>query len=366
MATFVITAYDIDAAPLAGLVPTWYSYKTIATGADAAQPVIAELSGGLYKTDVPDTEAGILDFGATAYPRYVAVCQESLTWITFAAYTVLGTPLTGLTPTWANLVLVSDGSAYAQPAIAEIGGGLYRFVPVTPLDHVAGMLLLTGASPEYLQYDSSTITYTVTTVIKMNTPVLMRGYDGTLLAEVYWMANTIDSTGAEYAGPGPLTDIVVVKLMQQLGGGSGQPAYFYAIADAAIDDGAPVYEKDDSTPGTPAVAEADATTEAMARVVGIASGSAADDGQVMVIVAGETNVPDTIWTGGVPVEADVGKYVYLASLPGVLTLTAPTTSTHTVIKVGVVTRGGAGAVRIDVQIGDGLIITQLMHSEHSD
>lgn len=209
-----------------------------------------------------------------------------------------------------------------------------------------------GTMPTYM-----TSTLSGSSEIKMNTPVLMRGYDGTLLAQAYWMANTIDSTGAEYAGPGPLTDIVVVKLMQQLGGGSGQPAYFYAIADAAIDDGAPVYEKDDSTPGTPAVAEADATTEAMARVVGIASGSAADDGQVMVIVAGETNVPDTIWTGGVPVEADVGKYVYLASLPGVLTLTAPTTSTHTVIKVGVVTRGGAGAVRIDVQIGDGLIIT---------
>lgn len=192
--------------------------------------------------------------------------------------------------------------------------------------------------------------------IKMNTPVLMRGYDGTLLAQAYWMANTIDSTGAEYTGPGPLTNIVVIKLMNQIGGGSGQPAYFYAIADEAINDGAPVYEKDDSTPGTPAVAKADATTEAMARVVGIASGSAADGGQVMVIVAGETNVPDAIWTG-IPSETDVGKYVYLESLVGRLTLTAPTTSGHTVIKVGIVSRGGAGAVRINVQIGDGIILT---------
>lgn len=217
--------------------------------------------------------------------------------------------------------------------------------PLTGISNIAS-----GSMPTYL-----TGTF-VFGEIKMNTPVLMRGYDGTLLAQVYWMANTIDSTGAEYTGPGPLTNIVVIKLMNQIGGGSGQPAYFYAIADAAISDGAPVYKKDDSTPGTPAVAEADATTEAMARVVGIASGSAADGGQVMVIVAGETNVPDAIWTG-IPATTDVGKYVYLESLAGFLTLTAPTTSGHTVIKVGIVSRGGAGAVRINVQIGDGIILT---------
>ncbi len=42
-------------------------------------------------------------------------------------------------------------------------------------------------------------------------PVEMRGNDGTLGRLVFWMAANPDPTGAYYNGPGPLTDIVVVR-----------------------------------------------------------------------------------------------------------------------------------------------------------
>lgn len=37
----------------------------------------------------------------------------------------------------------------------------------------------------------------------------MRGIDGTLGRTVYWNSTVIDDVGADYAGPGPLTDVVI-------------------------------------------------------------------------------------------------------------------------------------------------------------
>lgn len=41
----------------------------------------------------------------------------------------------------------------------------------------------------------------------------MRGYDGTLARQVYWTATVIDPTGSQYSGPGPLSDVVVSKII---------------------------------------------------------------------------------------------------------------------------------------------------------
>jgi len=41
----------------------------------------------------------------------------------------------------------------------------------------------------------------------------MRGYDGSLAKLVYWNHASVDGTGAGYGGPGPLTDIVVRKIL---------------------------------------------------------------------------------------------------------------------------------------------------------
>ena len=41
----------------------------------------------------------------------------------------------------------------------------------------------------------------------------MRANDTTLLRVVYWTTSFVDSTGAGYTGPGPLTDIVVANII---------------------------------------------------------------------------------------------------------------------------------------------------------
>lgn len=41
----------------------------------------------------------------------------------------------------------------------------------------------------------------------------MRGNDGTLGYPVYWESVVVDSAGVDYAGPGPLTDIVVAEVI---------------------------------------------------------------------------------------------------------------------------------------------------------
>jgi hypothetical protein len=43
----------------------------------------------------------------------------------------------------------------------------------------------------------------------------MRAHDGTLSRLVFWTAITVDTGGAEYTGPGPLTDVVVQNIIGQ-------------------------------------------------------------------------------------------------------------------------------------------------------
>lgn len=61
--------------PLTGLSPTWSSLVDVATGGAIDQPTIEELGSGLYTFTAPRVTAhalGIIDFGATASPRYWA------------------------------------------------------------------------------------------------------------------------------------------------------------------------------------------------------------------------------------------------------------------------------------------------------
>jgi hypothetical protein len=41
----------------------------------------------------------------------------------------------------------------------------------------------------------------------------MRAHDTTLGRYVYWQSSSVDSAGANYAGPGPLTDVVVQNVI---------------------------------------------------------------------------------------------------------------------------------------------------------
>jgi len=64
-------AFDGASVPLAGLSPTWDSFVDDA-GAPASAPTITELGSGLYRIDYsgPNSRTGVIDFGATAFPRY--------------------------------------------------------------------------------------------------------------------------------------------------------------------------------------------------------------------------------------------------------------------------------------------------------
>jgi len=68
--------------------------------------------------------------------------------------------------------------------------------------------------------------------------------------------------------------------------------------------------------------------------------------------SGEMHVPDEVWVGGVPAVTDVGKPVYLAERPGAWTMTAPTSSGSTVVRMGTITVGGVGLVMVLIKIGD--------------
>lgn len=144
----ILTAHDADGAPLAGLTPTWAVCLVASTGAPASQPAISPVGGGLYALALPADRAGILDFGATASPRYVVVANADVT--VLAAFGLDGAPLPSLTPTWASWRVAATGAdATPGPAITELSGGLYRVE--SPPDGEVGVIDLGAtASPRYV------------------------------------------------------------------------------------------------------------------------------------------------------------------------------------------------------------------------
>jgi hypothetical protein len=109
--------------------------------------------------------------------------------------------------------------------------------------------------------------------------------------------------------------------------------------------------------GSPRVFNADSNGAApLPNVIGVASTAAASAGlAVSVIVSGETATPDAAWDA-IPAVTDVGKRAYLSENVGKWTLTAPTTAGSWVLKSGIVSAGGTGAVRVFVQIGEGVLL----------
>lgn len=144
----ILTAFDAAGAPLADLAPTWAACLVASTGAAASQPAVADVGGGLYALALPEGVAGILDFGATALPRYVAVANADET--VLAAYDADGGPLDGLAPTWASWRVAATGAdATPGPTVTELSGGLYRVE--SPPDGEVGVLDLGAtASPRHL------------------------------------------------------------------------------------------------------------------------------------------------------------------------------------------------------------------------
>lgn len=143
-----------DGVPLATLTPTWTTYKNAVTNTSQTSPTISNLGGGNYKfTPTGTNPAGIIDLGAAASPRYLVYAPRTSVWV-FGVFNSDGLPVTGLTPTWSALKKVSDGTDYSpQPAISELGSGLYKTTLLS--ERVTGVLDLGATTtPRYLAHDN--------------------------------------------------------------------------------------------------------------------------------------------------------------------------------------------------------------------
>lgn len=74
-----------------------------------------------------------------------------------------------------------------------------------------GATLLTA--DENVIIDLTPMSLSVPAVVVPSLAYRMRAYDATAATTVYWNATIIDALGAEYTGPGPLTQVVVVKVL---------------------------------------------------------------------------------------------------------------------------------------------------------
>lgn len=192
MTTIAIIARDAAGLPLTGLAPTWVVYYNAATGAAAAQPAISAMGGGSYKFTIADLAAnpapvGIIDLGGVSVPRYQIFAGESA-YVGFAAWDATGAPLAGVVPAWLHLKRVSDNADVSQPAITELGGGLYKTTRVA--DHSSGAIDLGAtAYPRTYHYDNESIAglgggTAPTTAVVSPTPATTPGTGGAFSSDL--------------------------------------------------------------------------------------------------------------------------------------------------------------------------------------
>jgi len=151
MSKTYLTAYGLDGIPEAGLTPTFITFIRASTGAPSTSiPVISEVGDGLYSyedDDVPAAFCGIIDFGATAQPRFWFVPST-----TDDAILILGQdglPLPGLTLTW-DVVLDADGAPVSpEPTFTDYSNGIYLITGLEP-EYVGIIDATVAANPQYL------------------------------------------------------------------------------------------------------------------------------------------------------------------------------------------------------------------------
>ena len=89
-----------------------------------------------------------------------------------------GVAKTGLSPTWSYLKNVSDGSNYTQPAIAEVGGGWYRYIlDPDPFEHIVGVIDGGAALGNSDRYKDQEIRYGEITQEQLKEVVVNTVYD---------------------------------------------------------------------------------------------------------------------------------------------------------------------------------------------
>lgn len=156
------------------------------------------------------------------------------------------------------------------------------------------------------------------------------------------------------------SSVTAAALNAVTGGGAADTQHthtagsYAATSGEALALGAPIAIE--NVAGSPRVFNADANGAGnRPNAIGINKAAVLAANQaISVLYSGEVSIPDAIWDV-VPGVADVGARVYVSETAGKLTITAPAGSGSNVLKMGIVTRGGVGAVKISIQIGEGLI-----------
>jgi len=128
-----------------------------------------------------------------------------------------------------------------------------------------------------------------------------------------------------------------------------------AVTLAIVAIGSPVVFANDG--GSPRVFNADSDAAGRVTVVGLATTAAGLGAAVSVQVAGELLTANGAWDPTFPnATTDVGSRVYLSEIAGKLTLTAPSTSGATVLRVGHVTVGGTGTTKVAIAVGEPFVV----------
>lgn len=240
-----------------------------------------------------------------------------------------------------NPTVITTGSAtFAASDIIQIStvppaanDGLYEVLSHSGTTLTIRGVGLTACVEDFTQNQFVSAANNGANIFKVAVSVIRTGTDGNW--EVAKGSNT----------PFVFTDLLVgtASLTVDVPGTSGE----------ALAVGAPVCLDDSSGPKV-FRADANGGTE-RPNCFGINVAAVGGSGSAVTVrVAGEIAIPDAIWDS-VPATGDVGKRVYVSENVGLLTMTAPSTTGSTVLRVGHISVGGSGAVRIVVAIGEPIV-----------
>lgn len=157
------------------------------------------------------------------------------------------------------------------------------------------------------------------------------------------------------ANLGTLTDGSNADALHVHSSGTASIVVFVSTSGEALDAGEVVVI--DNAAGTPKIFKADANGAGeLVNAIGIVTTTAgAADLPVNVQLIGEVAVPDA-QLDAVPATTDVGKAIFMSATAGNLTLTAPSTATYTQTRIGWVSAGGTGAVKILIDKAEPVVL----------
>ncbi len=240
------------------------------------------------------------------------------------------------TGTYGSVTIGANGFT-AAASIAPLGAVTITAGASSSWGTSSGALTIYGTTGINLQYSSGATKIAITST----------GFTLTGQMTINGSATTATVTGANLT---ELTDGSTTTLHTHSSGTSTNIS-FAATSGEAINAGAPVSLANSG--GSPRIYHSDANGAGnRVHTVGISNTTIAGVGAVTIYVAGERAIPDAIWdaAGGVPAVGDVGLPVYVSETVGQLTILAPTANA-TVQRVGIVTVGGTGAVKIAIMPG---------------